>query len=294
MAAKTQTMKLLTLPLLVFVLLLSSCAVPAGELLPGSTPETFTISPAAPDSVEPTKTIIWFPATSTWTPFPTVEPSATPVLRPGIGEKIFQDGFKDLKNWSFASTESRGENSIILNRSRLTLAINQPPSALFSLNTNQAWTDFYAEITISANRCFGPDTYGLLFRAASGAYAYRFLLNCSGQARVEQAREGLILPLQKWVPSGDAPSGAPGLVKMGVWVAGVEMRFFLNDHYQFSVIDPYFKNGALGVYANGLSPDGLNISFSDLNVYSVAYVSPTPTPTPSKTPTPSRTPRTTP
>ena len=101
------------------------------------------------------------------------------------------------------------------------------------------------------------------------------------------------MPLQDWVLSGDVP-GVPGQVKMGLWAAGVEMRFFLNGRYQFTVIDPVFKNGSLGVYANASSPDGMNIGFSDLTISSVAYVSPTPTATPSKTPLPSRTPRPTP
>ena len=89
-------------------------------------------------------------------------------------------------------------------------------------------------------------------------------------------------------------AGVPGLVKMGVWASGSEMRFFLNGRYQFSVIDPLFRTGSLGFYVNSVSPDGMNINFSNLVVYSVDYVSPTPSLTPSKTPTPTRTPRPTP
>jgi hypothetical protein len=81
---------------------------------------------------------------------------------------------------------------------------------------------------------------------------------------------------------------------MGVWAAGAEMRFFLNGRYQFSVIDPVFRNGTLGVFASASSPEGMNVNFSNLTVNSVSYVSPTPTATASKTPKPSRTPRPTP
>jgi hypothetical protein len=168
------------------------------------------------------------------------------------------------------------------------------PVNLSSLNKELMLTDFYAEVNVSVNRCFGPDTYGLLFRAASEAYAYRFLLNCSGKARVERVRDGTTVPLQDWLVSGDAPPGAPGNVKMGIWAAGVEMRFFLNDRYQFSIVDPLFKSGGLGVYLNASSQEGMNISFSNLTVSSVTYVSPTPTVTPSRTPLPTRTPRPTP
>lgn len=280
--------------LLAATLVLSACAAFAQDISTGGSYNTPADVPVLVETGSPTATIVWFPATATWTPFPTFQPSATPQLFPGLGPQVLQDDFSNLKTWSLTKTESSGGNSIILERNRLTLAVNLSPATLFSLNNSLALTDFFAEIVVSANRCFGPDTYGLLFRSASGAYTYRFLLNCTGQVRVEQARDSRTVPLQDWVPSGDAPSGAPGLVKMGVWSAGVEMRFFLNRRYQFTVIDPVFKNGSLGVYANAISPDGMNISFSNLTVNSVVYVSPTPTTTPSKTPLPSRTPRPTP
>jgi hypothetical protein len=172
--------------------------------------------------------------------------------------------------------------------------LNVAPASLISLQNGLLLRDFYAEVTVSVNRCFGPDLYGMLFRAASAAYAYRFVLNCSGQARADRVRNSQVFPLQDWLPSGDAPPGAPGQVRLGIWAAGAEMRFFLNGRYQFSVIDPVFKNGTLGVFASASSPEGMNISFSNLTVNSVSYVSPTPTSTASKTPKPSRTPRPTP
>lgn len=280
--------------LLVAVLVLSACAPQTVDITQGGLEGTPTGGPAIPESGSPTATIIWFPATATWTPYPTIQASATPQMFPGLGLQLYQDDFSDLKAWSLAKPASSGSNSIILDRNRLTLAVNEPPAVLFSVNNTLALTNFYAEVTVSVNRCFGPDAYGLLFRTASGAYTYRFLLNCSGSARVEQTRNSRTIPLQDWVSSGDVPSGAPGLVKMGVWTSGSEMRFFLNGHYQFSVVDPLFKSGSLGVFVNSISPDGLNIDFSNLTVSSVEYVSPTPTVTPSKTPLPSRTPRPTP
>jgi len=287
-------MRKLTFLLLVVTLALSACLPPVEDFATGGLDETPPGLSSESGSGSPTVTIDWFPATATWTPFPTAEPSATPQLLPGLGTQVYRDDFNDLKIWSLAKAQSSGGNSIILNGNLLTLAINVPPATLFSLNNELALTNFYAEMTVSANRCFGTDTYGLLFRAASGAYTYRFLLNCMGKVRVEQTRGGRTVPLQDWVPSGDAPPGAPGQVKMGIWAAGVEMRFFLNGRYQFSIVDPVFKNGSLGVYANATSPDGMNIGFSELIIDSVAYVSPTPTVTPSKTPLPSRTPRPTP
>jgi len=281
-------MRPLTLFVLIVALILSACAAQAQEPYAG-----LDVTPSAPPSGTPTAVIDWFPVTATWTPLPSVEPSATTMQFPGLGAQVFSDNFSQVQDWSRAKTTGTGGNSIILERNRLTLAANITPVSLISLRSGLALTDFYAEVTVSVNRCSGADAYGLLFRAASEAFAYRFLLNCSGKARVERVRDSTSLPLQDWLPSGDAP-GAPGQVRMGVWAAGTEMRFFLNGHYQFRIVDPLFKSGGLGVFANASSPDGMNINFSDLTVNSVDYVSPTPTVTPSRTPVPTRTARPTP
>jgi hypothetical protein len=285
-------MRSLILLFLIVVLLLAACApqIPVGQ----ESSNGLDVTPSAQPPGTPTAVIVWFPATATWTPFPSVEPSVTPILFPGLGTQVFSDDFSQLQNWSRAKAASEGGNSIILDRNRLTLAANVMPVSLASLHSSLVLSNFYAEVTVSVNRCSGSDEYGLLFRAASEAYTYRFLLNCKGMARVERVRDSTTLPLQDWLASGDAPPGAPGQVRMGVWAAGTEMRFFLNGRYQFSVIDPLFKSGSLGVFANASSPDGLNISFSDLTVNSVEYVSPTPTVTPSRSPVPTRTPRPTP
>jgi len=62
------------------------------------------------------------------------------------------------------------------------------------------------------------------------------------------------------------------------------MRLFLNDAFQFSMVDPVFSAGTFGffAYASGKSP--VTISFSDLSVYSVSFLLPTPSPIPSWTP----------
>lgn len=281
-------MRRLTFFWLMATLLLAAC-LPANGL--DATPPSLALSPEA---LSPTATVIWFPATATHTPFPSVEPSATPQPFPGLGAQVYADNFSDLKKWSGATAKAAGANNLILDRQRLTLALNVSPASLASLQTELALTDFYAETTVTVNRCSGADSYGLLFRAASQAYTYRYALNCTGQVRVDRIRGGQSVPLQAPLPSGDAPPGAPGEVRLGVWAAGAEMRFFLNGRYQFTVFDPVFRSGGLGVFASAVSPEGMNVSFSDLTVNSVAYVSPTPTATPSKTPLPSRTPRPTP
>jgi hypothetical protein len=267
------------------MLALTAC-LPAG--VDQLTPE---LPPVSSSSAVPSATIVWFPPTSTWTPFPTSQASPTLEGLPGLGAQTFSDDFSDPEAWPGAKTESDGGNNAIINRNRLTLAVNAPPVYLFSLNNALQLTNFYAEVDVSVNRCAGNDAYGMLFRAAGNIDSYRYALACNGQVRVERLQANKVNILQDWLPSGDVPPGAPGQVKLGVWVTGVEMRFFLNGHYQFTTIDPVFHNGTLGLFVDAVSSGGMNISFSNLVVRDVSYVSPTPSTTPTKTATPTRTPR---
>jgi hypothetical protein len=270
------------------LLLLSNTAcVPGVDAAP---PQPATVTP----EILPTATIVWFPPTATHTPFPTFQPSATTEPFPGMGASLYTDDFSDPFDWTNARTESQGSNNVLLSGNRLTLSANAAPVTLTSLRSGLILTDFYAQTSVNLNRCEGRDAYGMFFRTATEAYTYRYTLTCDGQMRVERVRGGETYPLSDWETSGDLPRGAPGQVKLGVWVAGTEMRFFLNDRYQFTVIDQVFRSGSVGYFASVRSEVGLNVSFSDLRINAVSYVSPTPTATPSRTPLPSRTPRPTP
>jgi hypothetical protein len=185
------------------------------------------------------------------------------------------------------NTANSGQASATVTRNRLILSINEDgPLAISSLRSQPGMGDFYAEATATISLCSGKDQYGMLFRAASLQDYYRLIVNCSGESRLERVRAGEKYILNDWLASGDIPLGAPAQVKLGVWVAGQEMRVFLNDHFQFSQTDPVFSNGTIGffAYASGKTP--VTVSFSDLAAYSVQYVSPTPTLTPTRTPVP--------
>ncbi len=257
--------------------------------------ETTPLQPAtATPALTATETILWFPPTATHTPFPTFQPSATIEPFPGLGNSLYTDNFSDPLVWTNAQTANQGSNNVLINGNQLILAANAAPITLTSLRAGLILTDFYAETSLNLHRCDVGDAYGMLFRAASQSYAYRCLLTCDGQMRVERVRNGEVYPLSSWEQSGDIPAGAPGQVKIGIWAAGVEMRFFLNGHYQFTVIDPVFHSGSVGYFASARSQVGMNIAFSDLRINAVSYVSPTPTATPRETLPPSRTPRPTP
>ncbi|MEZ0395713.1 MAG: hypothetical protein ABWK53_04690, partial [Anaerolineales bacterium] len=237
----------------------------------------------------PTATIVWFPPTNTPTPLP--RPPAPPTLepRPGLGDLLLEDSFDQPEFWLTASTAS---TAILIARQRLTLSIDGAPPGrlLFSSRSEPLLGDFYAEIDATLSLCRGRDQYGLLVRLMSYQDYYRFAVNCQGETRLERVQGGAAIPLQNWQPSGDAPRGAPAQVRLGVWAAGPELRVFLDDHYQFTVRDPVFAQGALGVFILSSSGSPVTVSFSHLRVYQVTYSPPTPSPTPTSSPTPTRTP----
>jgi hypothetical protein len=214
----------------------------------------------------PTATVIWFPPTDTPTPLPTVIPSPTVELRPGIGAELVHDAFDVPGLWSLNQVPG-GTASIAGNE--LTLAIVQPKVYLASLRSEPTLADFYAEITASPRLCSGTDQYGLLFRFQSQGYFYRFALSCDGQARLDRVVGGTAGSPQDWLPSASVPAGAPGSSRLGVWVRGKEMRFFVNDEFQFSVQDAYLDRGQIGVFARSAGENALTVSFSELAVYEI-------------------------
>ncbi len=245
---------------------------------------TPTSTPTLSSTATPTPTIIWFPATNTPTVFPTQPPSQTEQYHPGIGDLIFSDSFDQPDLWNAASS---AQASASLIRNRLVLSINEPgPLSIISLRNQPALGDFYAQATVDLSLCSGMDQYGMIFRASGGGNYYRLTVNCSGQVRLERVRAGEIYPLLDWLSSGDAPAGAPAQIKLGIWAVGREMRVFLNDHFQFSAVDPVFSGGTLGFFIYTSDQTPVTVSFSELSVYSVFYTSPTPSLTPSNTPTP--------
>ena len=243
---------------------------------------------ASPSPATETSTVLWFPATNTPTTMPTSLPPPTPEALPGIGGLLFQDDFNEAALWNIAASSSA---SAQLEDNRLILSLTSGPLTIASLRSEPTLGDFYASVVAKTSLCRGQDKFGILFRAASPGNLYRFLLTCDGNIRLERVRGGAAEILQNWTPSGDSPVGSPAEVKIGVWASGVEMRFLLNDRYQFSLKDPLFRSGTLGFFATASGDTPVIVSFSDLEVYSVAYVSPTPTLTPTPTQAPTQTPK---
>jgi hypothetical protein len=235
---------------------------------------TATPKPATATPLQ-TPTPIWFPATTTPSPQPIISQTPTPEWLIGLNGIIAIDDFSKPTTWDTALSD---QGSASISRQRLTLAV-QPGVYLISLQRELVVGDFFAEITARPSLCRDTDEYGFLVRANSFAY-YRFSLTCDGMIHAERisVRERHILHVA--VPSGDAPPGAPGEVRIGVWAAGPEMRLFLNGRYQFNITDQNLSSGTVGVFAHATGDTPVTVTFTDLVVQAVDYKPPPPTPTP--------------
>ena len=245
---------------------LTSCAS-INNWLAVSTPIPPTETPA------PTSTRVWFPPSATPTPQALSTKAPTPEMRPGVGAETLTDDFSNPFDWELAASD---EASADINAGRLTLAA-QSGVYMTSLRRDTLLTDYYAELTAQPGLCKSEDSYGILIRANGGSY-YRFALACDGTVRGERVSNSVRLVLQQPIPSGDVPPGAPGEVRIGVWAVGDEIRLFLNGRFQFSINDPSFPIGTLGVFVRSEGETPVVVSFSDLVIQEVNYIFPTPTP----------------
>jgi len=247
--------------------MLGSCApLPADSLSPTTT---------ATDASAPTPTIVWFPASPTPPPqsFPTE--ISTPEQKPGVGAATLRDDFSQPELWHPGSS-NQGSALIAENNLALTVPAG---SSILRIREDLVLNDFYAELTARPSLCRDQDEYGLLVRASAVAY-YRLSLLCNGTLRLDRVSGNSHQNLLPVTPSGDVPTGVPAEVRIGVWAAGSEMRFFLNDHYQFSMDDGNYLSGTLGVFVRSVADTPVAVAFSNLTIYDVNYSPPAKTPAP--------------
>lgn len=236
--------------------ILSGCVMASPDIEPA----THTPSPTLPTA---TSTIVWFPPTPTYTPFPTISISPTVELDPGKGDVVFEDQFDDPNKWNLISTTG---GSVAFGDRELTIAISSKREYLFSVRSGLDFDDFFAEITANPNLCRGDDEYGMLVRVSPDLDYYRFSLSCDGHVRLDRIYQNEASSPQPWLPSGAVPPGAPSISRLAVWANGDEMRFFINDEYQFTVYDPLLNSGTFGVFARSSSDMAVTVNFYDLVV----------------------------
>jgi hypothetical protein len=246
-----------TLPAFALLLFSSACIVtPAVAIVPETTTPSLT----------PTATQVWFPPTFTPSPLPQPNITATPNLRPDIGEVLVEDDFSDEEAWT---TSSGSQATINIDDGEIHLSLNDDHEYLLAMRNAPAVNDFYAEITASPSLCRGEDEYGFVLRAGDHGL-YRFALTCDGRAKVDRLLGKSSVTRQAgWLENPVVPSVIPATVRLAVWAHGSQIHFFLNDVYLFSVNDTVLWKGTLGVFVHTSGDDDVSVNFSDLKVWAL-------------------------
>jgi hypothetical protein len=269
-----QSIKILALWVsLAVLLILTACADLPG--VPLEPTETSTSTPAPTGS--PTPTIEWFPPTQTPTAFATlgvVLPTADE--RPGVSEVVAQDNFSSKSGWQ---TGPMVGGTVAIDQGQLSIAMPEAAATLVSLRSAPMPSAFYLEVTASTSLCRGKDAYGLVFHSDGAYSAYRWILTCDGQMRVERWRPAEIAVVQDWIDFGQG-GGAPLTLRLGLWVFRDEMRFFVNGDFQFAAHDPLLTGTQIGMFARSTGQNALSVSFSNLVVRQIQGYVPTSIPTP--------------
>lgn len=241
-------------------LLLAACLPEPAEPTAIPPTETATVTPTT------TATIVWFPPTATYTPMPTLIIQPTEDLRPPVGKLTLQDPFTDKTLWQTTRT---AVGNIAYGKGELTLAVSASRGTLTSLRKGPQLDNFYLEIDAQPSLCRGEDAYGVLLRASSSQDYYRLSINCNGLVRMDRLKNARQAPLQDWVVSGQVLPGGLMRTRIGVWASGQELRIYINDEFHFTVKDPVFTSGTVGVFARSAGETPLTVNFSNLSIYQI-------------------------
>uniref|UniRef100_A0A7C4L0Q7 DUF1080 domain-containing protein n=1 Tax=Bellilinea caldifistulae TaxID=360411 RepID=A0A7C4L0Q7_9CHLR len=251
---------------------LSACLPAGGQSAPVVETPTYQPTPTH------TPTIVWFPPTPTRTPLPAQQILPTPTPQLGKDEILLEDDFSAREGWMTSRTTA---GSIAYGVDELTLAVASRRAYLVSLRRTPAFGDFFLEMTARVSLCQAEDQYGLLLRAADEWNYYRWVITCDGRSRLERVQQGAFVIVQDWVESPRIQAGALAENRLGVWMFGREMRFFVNDLELFAARDPVWSEGALGVFVRAAGEPPLTVSFDNLQVWSLDRTQiPTSTPVP--------------
>jgi hypothetical protein len=260
--------------LLLFILSSSACTTVIEDEPKPTITSTGTLTPSS--------TVIWFPATSTATLPPTIPPAPTENFHPAIGNPIYSDDFSVLDDWSISSVDGA---RVTLGKNEITLTTQNAGVTVVSLNNTQTLQNGWVDTGVNVSLCKAADNYGLMIRAGGPGDAYRFMVNCLGQVKLERLKFGRPVTLVDWMQSGQVLPGSPLMIRLQVWTVQDELRFFVNEVFQFSTRDAAYPYGKVGFFANQSADTPVTVSFSDFSIYAIepGFVLPKATPRPTAT-----------
>ncbi len=235
--------------------------LPAGPLPPTATPT---------QTLTPTPTIDWFPATPTPTLIPIASPTPQPTLpdmRDGVTELLVSDDFTNASLWNTPQSTS---GNVAFGNENLTLAVAQKGAYLLSNSQHPLASNFYLEFTAETTLCQPDDQYGVLFWKQSEGDYYRLLLTCGGQYRLEVVQNGVATVVHSWEIANRMQPGTPASNRIGLWARDGLFQLYINDTFQFEERVANERSGDLSVFARTVSGGAMTVRISDLQIYAVS------------------------
>jgi hypothetical protein len=108
-------------------------------------------------------------------------------------------------------------------------------------------------------------------------------MTCTGQLRLERLINGNASVVQDWTPAVGLTATIANSYRLGVWASGSDLRFYVNDVFQFNHKEGTLPSGGIGVYARSMKDNIVTINFSNLQIWQAGAAPPI---TPITTPTP--------
>jgi hypothetical protein len=258
-----------------------ACAAPnAPEQKPAplttEPPTTTATSADMPSTLEPTvalptstATAAAAIATQTLAPQATL---ATPDPNRNLGAGIYADTFDGHSGWFW--TYSDDVASFAAKDGALKIETKQGNNTWrYVIRDDVGAGDQQIRVIAKATSCPGNDEYGLMYRAGyntdQSLRSYVFLLNCSGQARVEALNNSTFVVLKDWAAFAAIRSSAPSENEITIWMAHDQFHFYVNNQYLFSVTDSTSADGFFGFFVASHSGGGGVFSFDDFSVTGV-------------------------
>ncbi len=284
-------LSLLLLPIALLALAACGARVDPPVTVPAASevPATSTLPPVATDAPTATAVVPTEPAPTepapTATTAPTSEPAVTPATpvpatpdpNQGAGAVVFEDRLNGRDGWGWTFSDDAATFAAAGDELQ---AVMHDPEAWwrFTLGPDDLRLgDQQVQVTAHTVACAANDEYALMFRASATAVAneyqaYVFKLRCGGAARLDRLEGTTSLPLVDWTPSDASRTGAPADNTLLVWMAGPEMRFYVNGAYLFSAQDAALSEGTFGFYVDDQTSGGLTVNFEDLSARGIESV----------------------
>ncbi|MFM8321211.1 MAG: hypothetical protein ACKOC5_09880 [Chloroflexota bacterium] len=266
-------------------------AYPAGEALP--TPAEADQPPtddAAAASLTPTDQPL--PATSTPLPTrtplpsdtpppsPTLPPTPTPTATPppfrvssaaaGLGAPTWSEGFDGDYAWPYYNNEylamRLGDGR--LDMTALTASRRDPRDNW--MISQESYTNFYLEISVTPSECASLDRFGVIFRAAAdAAQGYLFSIACDGRYALKAWSGGRTYMLLPWTAHPAIRLRPAQPLLLGVRAEGSRLTVYLDGQRLAGVDDDTFSSGAVGPAVGAMETAGFTAAFDQLLLWAL-------------------------